>query len=163
MHISEDVVIHITEELDFGFHSPIVLHVLKSRMTVKHSTVPATHFIVADLARILNIVLRQDFGGFFVEFLAHPRWHVPVLRWDNVILALCFCDFLCCLFEGIGKGDIIEKGPGVVEFVVPGSFQLLHGRNEFIEFFVTDEGEESGVDAGWIKAVGFVVVLSVSP
>lgn len=163
LHVSEDIVIHITEELNLGFHPPVVLSVLKSGMPVKHSTVPPTHFVIARHARILYIVLLQDFGGFVKEFLADPRGHIPVLFGDSVIFAFCFRNFLCRLLEGVGKWDIVEKCPGVIKFVVPCGFQLFHGRDEFVKFFITDEREEGGIDAGGIKAVGFIVVVSVSP
>lgn len=80
-----------------------------------------------------------------------------------MVLALCVRDFLCCLLKGIGKRDIVKEGPWIVEFVVPRGFQLLHGGNEVVKFFITDEGEEGGIDTGGIKGVGFIVVVCVSP
>ena len=42
--------------------------------------------------------------------------------WDGMVVALCFRFGLCESLEFFGEGDIIEEGPGVVEFVIPRSF-----------------------------------------
>ena len=148
LHVAEDVVVDVAEELHFGLDAPVVLDVLEGGVAVEHAAVPTAHFVVADFARVLHAVFTEDLGGFLVEVLADPGRHVPVFFRDDVVVALGFGDGLSAPFELVGEGDVVEEGPGVVEFVVPRCFELFHGGNEFVEFFVADEGEEGGIDAG---------------
>lgn len=63
-------------------------------------------------------------------------------------------------FEVFGEGFVVEEGPGVVEFVVPGSFEIAHGLNHAVDFFIANEGEDGGVDSRGVGVVGGVVVGS---
>lgn len=147
LHVSEDVVVDIAEEFDVGLYSPVVLGVLEGRVAVEHATVPTAHLMVADLAGILDVVFFEDLCGFFIEVLADPAGHLPVFFGDDVIFALCGGGLLGAPLEFVGKGDVVEEGPGVVVLVIPGGLELFHGGDELAEFFVSDEGEEGGIDA----------------
>lgn len=46
LHVSEDIVVDITEKLDVRFHTPVVLSVLERWMMIEHATVPAAHLVV---------------------------------------------------------------------------------------------------------------------
>lgn len=45
------------------------------------------------------------------------------------------------------KRFVVEKGPRVVEFAIPGSFQISHCHHHILYFFVSYKGEEGGVGA----------------
>ena len=45
---------------------------------------------------------------------------------DGVVGAFGFCLRLGHSFEFFGEGFVVDEGPGVVEFVVPCSLQVLH-------------------------------------
>ena len=62
-------------------------------------------------------------------------------------MTFCFRGGLSATFEFFGKGNVVEEGPWVVEFVVPCRFELAHGGDQGVEFFVADEGEEAGIYA----------------
>ena len=58
---------------------------------------------------------------------------------------------------GLGRGSrlldelirerlVVEKGPRIIELVVPGSLEVLHGRNHGIHLFISDEGQQRGRD-----------------
>ena len=80
----------------------------------------------------------------------------------DVVVAFRFRLSLCYELEFFGEGFVVDEGPGVVEFVVPGSFEILHRLHQVGEFFVADEGEEGGVDAVAVEVVGVVVVAVYS-
>ena len=46
LHVSEDIVVDVAEEVHFGLHSPIILRILKRRVLVEESAVPSTHLVV---------------------------------------------------------------------------------------------------------------------
>lgn len=48
---------------------------------------------------------------------------------------------LSLAFELLRERLIVQKGPGVVEFVVPCTLQVLHGHHEVAELFVADQGK----------------------
>ena len=61
-----------------------------------------------------------------------------MLFWDEVVFAFRFCLGLSKFLEFVGERDIVEEGPGIVEFVVPGSFEVTHGGDEVVKFFIAD-------------------------
>lgn len=78
--------------------------------------------------------------------------------WDCVVGAVCFCFGLGAFLEFFGERDIVEECPGVVELAVPCSFEVAHSREEFVEFFITDEGEEGGIYARRVRVVSAIEV-----
>ncbi len=78
--------------------------------------------------------------------------------WDHVVGAVCFCFGLREFLKFVGEGHIVEEGPGVIELGVPCSFEIAHAREEFVKFFIADEGEESSVYSGRVRVIGAVVV-----
>lgn len=67
LHVAEDVVVDVAEELYFGFYAPVVLYVLQCGVFVEEAAVPAAHFVVADFTSVLDVVFCQDLCAFFVE------------------------------------------------------------------------------------------------
>ena len=66
----------------------------------------------------------------------------------------------CSLFEYFVKGLVVEKGPGVVEFVVPRPFQIAHCLDHAIYLVISYQREEGGVYSGRFGIVGCVVVCA---
>lgn len=54
------------------------------------------------------------------------------------IFTLCFRLCLCPSLKFFIEGDIVEKGPWVVEFRIPGSFEISHRLNHSIDFVVSN-------------------------
>lgn len=77
-HVTENVVIHITEELDLGLDSPVVTVFGKSGVLVEQATVPAAHLVVGDLITILDVLLLQDLRRLFEEIPIDPLRDFPV-------------------------------------------------------------------------------------
>lgn len=77
---------------------------------------------------------------------------------DYEISALGVSIGLRDLFELVGKGFVVDEGPGVIEFVIPCALQVLHGLDELVELFVADEGEEGGVYAIAVRIIRIVIV-----
>jgi hypothetical protein len=119
LHVAEDVVVDVAEELDLGLDAPVVEGVLEGGVVVEEAAVPAAHLVVGFFAGVLHVVFAEDFGAFFVEVVGDPGWGGPVFRGDEFVVALRFGEGLGAAFEFFGKGDFVEEGPGVVEFVVP--------------------------------------------
>ena len=163
LHVPEDIVVYVAEEAYLGLHAPVVLNMLEGRMAVEHAAVPPAHLVVGYLAAVLHFVLLENLSGLLVEFLADPVRHGPVFIRNDMVVAFGFGDGLGAPFEFVGEGDVVEESPRVVEFVVPCCLELFHGRNEVVEFFIADEGEERGVDAGWGGGVWGVVACCVAP
>lgn len=75
----------------------------------------------------------------------------------HTISAFRLCGRACLALELGGKGDVVEKGPRVVELVIPCSLQILHRLEHPLEFFVSDERQEGGGDSsgtGFAWSVG---------
>jgi hypothetical protein len=163
LHVTEYVVVDVTEELDFGFDAPVIPVVFQGGVVVEQSAVPTAHLVVGDFVRVLNLVFEKYLGGFLVELVGDPGRGVPMAFGNNVV-----CDFGGCeggglLFEFIGEGHVVEKRPRVVELVIPRCLELLHGGKEFVEFFITHKGEEGGIDSRGVVVVGRVVMVGGVP
>lgn len=63
-HIAEDVVIDVAEEMNFGFHSPVKLHVCQGRVFVEQAAVPTAHLMVGFHAAVLDVVFLENLGRF---------------------------------------------------------------------------------------------------
>ena len=160
LHVAEDVVVDVAEEPDFGLDAPVVSGVFEGRVVVEHAAVPAAHLVVGFQGGVLHVVLFQELGAFFVEFVRDPVGCCPVFFGDDFVVALRFSEGLCSTLEFLGKGDVVEEGPWIVEFVVPVFFQLRHGRQKVFEFFVADENEESGIYSRRVGIVGCILIGS---
>ena len=93
LHVSENVVVNVTVEMDFGLDAPVVLDVFESRMFVEDAAVPATHLVVGHFVRVLHVVFFEDFGRFDEEIVRDPGGRVPVLF-----------GYLFCRLSGYGAG-----------------------------------------------------------
>lgn len=78
LHVAEDVVVDIAEEVHFGLNAPVVLRVGQSGMLVEETAVPAAHLVVGDLVCVLNVVLLEDLHGFLEKIHVDPRGHLPM-------------------------------------------------------------------------------------
>lgn len=83
VHISEDIIIDVTEEMDLGFNSPVVACVLQSWVLVEEATIPSTHLVIGDHLRILNTLLLEDFGRFVVQLSIDPGGGGPMFVGDD--------------------------------------------------------------------------------
>lgn len=72
-------------------------------------------------------------------------------------------DGLRLLLKLLGEGFVIEKDIGIVELVVPGALEIAHRTDQLVEFLVTDEGDEGGIGAGGLFALGGVIVIFGAP
>jgi hypothetical protein len=78
-HVTENVVVHVTEELDLGLDSPVVTVFGESGVLVEQATIPAAHLVVGDLVTILDILLLQDLRRLLEEIPINPLGDIPVL------------------------------------------------------------------------------------
>lgn len=83
VHVAENVIIDIAEEVHVGFDAPVVLCVGQGRVLVEHAAVPPAHLVVRDLVGILNLLFLQDLDRLVVQVLVNPRWHFPMLLGDK--------------------------------------------------------------------------------
>lgn len=88
LHVAEDVVVNITEEVDVGLDAPVILGVGEGGVFVEEAAVPATHLVVGDLVCILDFVFLQDLDGFLIQIHVDPGWYLPVLRWYKLCYKL---------------------------------------------------------------------------
>lgn len=79
LHVTEDVVVNVAEEVHIRLDSPVVLRILQGRVLIEKSAIPPAHLMVRDLIGVLNIVLFQDLDGFLIEVVVDPRWCIPML------------------------------------------------------------------------------------
>lgn len=82
LHVTEDVVVNVAEEVHIRLDSPVVLRILQGRVLIEKSAIPPAHLMVRDLIGVLNIVLFQDLDGFLIEVVVDPRWCIPMLVGD---------------------------------------------------------------------------------
>lgn len=75
-------------------------------------------------------------------------------------MAFCFCFLLGRFFEFVGEGDVVEEGPGVVEFAVPRLFQIAHGAYHTVQLFIADQRQQRRRDSRRVGVVCCVVVRS---
>lgn len=136
LHPTENVVIDVAEELNFGLDAPVVLYVFQGWVVVEEATVPSAHFVVANFVGVLDVVFGEDLSGFEVEVVVDPGRGFPVVFRDDVVGDIGFGECGGSSFEFIGEGDVVEEGPRVVELVVPSGFKHLHGGYELMEFFI---------------------------
>lgn len=160
LHVAENVIVDVTEKVDFWFDAPVIADVLEGRMVVEEAAIPTAHLVVGDQVAVLDILFGEDLGAFVEEVVVDPGGNGPVVFGDEFVAALGFCLGAGAGFEFVGEGDVVEEGPGVVEFVVPGPFEVSHGLDHAVNFLVADEGEDGCIDSGGIGIVGGVVICS---
>ncbi len=67
LHVAKNVVVHVTEELDFWLNAPVVFCVCEGRVVVEHARIPAAHLMVGDHVRVLDVVFFENLGRLFEE------------------------------------------------------------------------------------------------
>lgn len=137
LHEPENIVVDVAEEVHLWLDPPVVLSGGEGRMFVEHAAIPTTHLVVGHLTGVLDFVLFQNLDGFLVDVVVDPRWFLPVLLRDDLVSALSLGGCACLLLELFGKGNIVEKGPWVVELVVPCPLEIVHGIKHALQFFVS--------------------------
>ena len=83
LHIAENVVVYVAEEMDVGLNAPVILCMLQSWMFVEKATVPTAHLMVGCHGRVLYSLFLEDFGGFLKEVIVDPAGHIPMFFWDQ--------------------------------------------------------------------------------
>lgn len=156
LHVAEDVVVNVAEEVHVGLDAPVVVHVGEGGVVWEEAGVPAAHLVVADLVGILDAVFGEDLGGLGVEGRIYPWGCGPVLARDGGKGDLSAGFGADGTLEGFGEGFIVEESPWVVELVVESLFEVADGLDELVELGIADEGEE-----GRFYAVGFGIVEGV--
>lgn len=163
LHEAEDIVVDITEEVHLGLDSPIVLHIRKSWMLVKQPRIPATHLVVAEQVSVLYILLFQYVCALGEQILIYPARHSPVVVWKNLISDLRFGELPRSLLELLGERYVVEKCPGVIELVIPCSFQIGHGLYDAFQLLITNKRKNCRVNAIRHWVVRSIVVALDSP
>lgn len=82
LHVAEDVVIDVAEEVDFGLDAPVVADVRQRGVPVEHARVPAAHLVVGDEVAVLDLLLLEHGGGFGEEVVVDPGGDGPVFFGD---------------------------------------------------------------------------------
>lgn len=82
---------------------------------------------------------------------------------ERTVLTLGLGDRLSLTLEFFGEGLVIEEDVGVVELVVPSALEILHGVNQVAEFLIPHKGDDGGIGASGIFAIGGVIVIFGSP
>ena len=83
VHVAENVIVDIAEEVNVGLDAPVVLRVGQGRVLIEHAAVPPAHLVVRDLVGILDLLFFEDLDRLVVQVLVNPRWHFPVFLGDK--------------------------------------------------------------------------------
>lgn len=126
LHEAENIVVDIAEEVDLWLDTPVVLHVLESRVLVEQARVPAAHLVVAQHVRVLDIVLLEDVCALDKQVMVDPAGDFPVLCRDELVADFGLGHGTGSVLELFGEGYVVEEGPRVVELVVPCTLQVAH-------------------------------------
>lgn len=73
LHVAEDIVVDVAEEVHLGLDAPVELNVLQSLVAVEQAAVPAAHLVVRDLVGILDFVLLENLDRLGVQVLVDVR------------------------------------------------------------------------------------------
>lgn len=65
--------------------------------------------------------------------------------------------------ELFSERDIIEEDPWIVEFAVPGAFQIANRGNQLVHFFISYQRNERGVRTCRVGAIGGIVSIGYTP
>lgn len=55
-HVAKDIVVDVTEEVDFGFYAPVVFYVLKGWVLVEEARIPTAHLVVGYQVAVLDLL-----------------------------------------------------------------------------------------------------------
>lgn len=83
IHISEDIVVDVTKEVNLRFNPPVVTGVRQSGVFVEYATVPPTHLMIRHHFAILNALFFEDFRGFVEQVPVDPFGDIPMFFRDN--------------------------------------------------------------------------------
>ena len=87
---------------------------------------------------ILDILLFEHCRGLLEQSLVDPGRDGPMFFGDQLVVTLGFCLGGGAAFEFCGERHIVEECPRVVEFGVPGPFEVPHRLDHTVDFFVTN-------------------------
>lgn len=71
-HVTENIVVYVAEEVDFGLHTPVVFCMGEGGMFVEEAGVPTAHLMVGNEISILNAFLFEDLSGFSKKVFVDP-------------------------------------------------------------------------------------------
>lgn len=77
-HVTEDIVVYVAEEVDFGLHAPVISCVGEGGMSVEEARVPSAHLMVGDQVSVLNTFFFENLSRFGKEVVVDPRGNGPV-------------------------------------------------------------------------------------
>lgn len=79
LHVPENIVVDVAEEVHFGLDAPVIADVFQGRMSVEHSGVPAAHLVVGDFVAVLDLLFGENLGGFLEKVVVDPVGDGPVV------------------------------------------------------------------------------------
>ena len=81
-HVAEDIVVDVTEEVNFGLHAPIITRIGKGRVVVEEAGIPTAHLVVGDHISVLDALFFKYEGGFGEEVIVDPGGDGPMFFWN---------------------------------------------------------------------------------
>lgn len=78
LHVSENIVIDITEKVNFWLNTPIPADICECRVFVEEARVPAAHLVVRYHVSVLDLILSEYLCRLLKEIYIDPRWYVPM-------------------------------------------------------------------------------------
>ena len=72
LHVFEDVVVNVAEEVDLWLYPPVPPSVHQCWMFVEEAAVPATHLMIGHHGPVLYVVFLEDFGRLIEEGFVDP-------------------------------------------------------------------------------------------
>lgn len=81
----------------------------------------------------------------------------------HTVVAFCLRFRLRQLLKFFREGLVIEEDPGVIEFAIPGALKIANGRDQFVEFFISDKRDEGRVGTGRFRVAGTIVAVGHTP
>lgn len=64
LHVAEDIIIDVAEEMHFGLYPPVVAYIFEGRVAVEETAVPATHLVVGDHGAVLSAFFGEHAAAF---------------------------------------------------------------------------------------------------
>src|ERR1700738_720825 len=74
-------------------------------------------------------------------------WSRDMAGLGHTVTAFCFRCIPCLPFELVRKRLVIEKGPRIVEFMIPSPFQVIHSFHHALQFAITNQGQDRCIDS----------------
>lgn len=161
LHEQERVIMQVTEELDVGLDSPIVVVFLKEVVPEEESGVEPAHVSVWDRAPIDNLLLLHLLTTRFCSIFVDPFRLVPVIMWDQTVFSFGRHDLRCIFDEIRAERLFVEEDIRIPVSLVKPVFVLLDALKDTLEIPVTSQNDESGIGLPLVCRVSMDVVVVV--